>query len=181
MSNAAKNLELEVYRQIRALLEANTNLMEQVKRGNQLWYDTIVGSQNPSKPNRADGDYPELELRPRGGDTRMWDDDPTFGTHADGSNCEWLENETLVYRLTLTSQLLSVGECTTLGAEARNAIREGGVRLGLPYVTGVRMRWQITRTDASDESDNMVREKTEVDIIVSVQIAGSAMTEEPPN
>lgn len=168
MATPAPNIEAQVYTKLWVLLLANDNWVSLIPAGNQIRYDAEEGSNDPDKLNESDGDFPKAELMgPISGDDLLRTTDQTFGT-LDVANSPYSEKQLLNFELVLTSETLDIREVLQIGAESRDAIRQGGARLGLEFVTSVRLRW-TTRKEPNTENDSLPRWRQRLSIIVQTE------------
>jgi hypothetical protein len=175
---AAKNIELEIYQKLWQLLMADPIWAALVPEGNRIRFDDLEGDENPDKPNNADGDRASARLITKTGSFSFYTEGETFQTHAPGGPSDWMEKHEYIFRLTTTSQLLSLNESSGLAAQSRQAIRAGGPKLGLSYVTSVKVRSeQLDRRQSQDieDEDLAKREVVNHDITVGVEIAGESL------
>lgn len=152
---------------------------DSVKEGNFERYDRVVGTQNPRKRNRADGDHPRANLFIRSGKDNLYTTDETFMTHAPEGPCGWSETSDTVFRLRLVTQKLSFDEFSVLVTKTKNGVRLQGPRLGLSFVTSVRLEWSVSEPDV-DNPEEPQRHSLTLDIFVSTETSGKPLTEDVP-
>lgn len=179
MANAI-DIDTLIYSQIWLFLEGDDPWSAVFAVENRIKYDIITGTQTPGKQNTADGDYPQVELLPPlSGNDQMFTADETFGTYASDTALppQWLERGNRVFRLIQKSQLLSQQEWSGNMALARNALRKGGPRLGLAFVTSLIIQWNTAVVDRQDdnENDGMRRIKNTIDIRIGYEADGRSL------
>lgn len=183
----APDIELEMYDRIWDLLSADPIWPTLVEPGNRIRYDVnpedeaddVEGLENPMKDTTSEGDYPQAVLRMMSGEDSLYTNDETFETHSPEGPSHWTEKATRTFRLTVTSQSLGMKESSRLGKLSRNAIRRGGPRLGLQYVTSVTMNWtdrEVAISDGEpgqdDQTGGVRRIVHQIDVVVGVEIDG---------
>lgn len=150
----------------------NGNLNWKVPVANQVRYDQPTGTTDPEQPDANDGDYPRARLWAAAGDSSLYTKDATFGTYdttgEPPGNADGLERQHYIFRLEMISDLLDVRFSDRLRAEALNAFRIAGPRLGVPYITSVRTKWIAVETDWSEDRTQR-RWKTTMDIYIQVE------------
>jgi hypothetical protein len=172
---ALKNVELEIYTQIFDLLEADTDWAALVPQGNRIRYDDVTGDEDPERGQYTDADFDRAVLETAEFETNLYSDDETFGTldHV----TDWQEEHRYVYKLTLTSRLLSQQERSLLATTSMKAIRKGGPRLGLSYVFDVRIKG-TNRTEQSADTGDQRRVISEILVVVKAKLEGVSLTED---
>jgi hypothetical protein len=188
---AVNDKEFELANRIMALLVRDEDWANEVAEGNRINPYQELTANDPKKPNNADGDYPQSLLRCVKASNSFFDDDVTFGTHADDFDPavnQWKETNNWTFKLEITSQTLSAKETSPLAALTRRALRAGGPRLGTPTledeggsplpaivgVTSVKMSSETTDEEVTgdDAEDGTRREKTVFTIEIETKDEG---------
>ena len=173
MQTDTPDLALQIYQ---AIADGMVNDSQwKVTEDNFIRYDQLEGIQTPDKIATTEADYPQAILRgPIDFKTDLQTGTETFGTYStDG--CDWMETGEWVFELKITSDLLRVQNYSPQTAESINAIRRLGPRLGLPFVTGVKIKGTERDSDI-DEEDGVRRIITNIRITVTTQHDGQSMT-----
>lgn len=172
----AIDIELLVYVQLRTLLEANPEWAAEVDVGNRIWYNVEQPS-DPDKHITADGEHPSSRLRARSGSSGLYTTDESFATYSPEGPGPTFERGTLIYRLTLTSQLLGQTEQSRLRKVTENVLRKAGPKLGLSYVNRITLRWETEEIE-DDPQLGTKRERTEMDIALEYEALVKVITGE---
>lgn len=143
--------------QIWTVLNANTTWAGLVK--DQVRYDQAEGSEDPENEFNDDAQYPRATLTLVSGSGGMYTKDATFATYAKDSSGNPLsppdivEQNSMVVLLELWSDLLNQTASNVLLVETLKAIRAAGARLGLPYVSSFKYRFQQRKTSEVDAGE----------------------------
>jgi len=174
------NPELVIYSKIFDLLEDDTKWAEMVPEGNRVRFDEDEdgeGSHDPDAEEKDDSDFDTAILEMTDGSTDLQASGETFGTHAAGGVCNWAEDQTYTYTLRLISRLLSQRQSSKVVNRTVYVLRKAGARLGLPWVTRVRIRWKNERQN-TDETGGMSRVVSTITILVDAQLDSQDLLQE---
>lgn len=178
----ALDIPIIIYGAIFDALEDDAAWSALIPEGNRIRLDNPVDAQRSNKPIIADADAASARMRLRSGATGLKTDNVTFGTYSEEGDPDTLEKMSFIFRLRLVSQLMSENESSTLVTETLRVIRGLGSRLGLPYVTGVKTRWETDEkpTGGGEEEgeDSFIRQVTEMDILVDVEVDPNTLQEQ---
>lgn len=181
----AQTAILEVYSQLWNYLTIKRPSLNLLIKS-RIRYDQ--GKINPRLVNPGAESYPMLMIEMGDFTDSMYTDgvvEETFASEFDPAASDCLVTITQVYKITLVSRTLQVGEWDFTAVEMVQAIKAAGPRLGLPYVTGVGSQQRGIRgtggvkasvkvTD-KDESRGTMRFQTELPLLVEMMFESRDM------
>lgn len=158
----SRDILAESYDRIWELLEADDVWAAEVDEGNRIKFNEAEGTQQPEKHNTADGDYPEARLKLQSGTWDPWTD-ASFGTFSEEGCAQWMETFSVAFQLRLITQRLGLREGTKLLIQSLNALRKGGPRLGLDFVTRVQASFEQRDVDVNAEEET---KRVEINLVI---------------
>jgi hypothetical protein len=169
--------EAELYAQIRTLLEADSNWTAQIAEPNRIWLNDPEdeGFFDPEKEDTSEGDFNESILEVKSGTDSLHTAAVTLGTHSDDPPDHWVEKQSRVFRLQLMTQRLTIRQSSPLRRDSINVLRKAGPKLGLDYVTDVKVRWEETKVEHKQD-DGTFRRRVVIDIYIDTETDGATLT-----
>jgi hypothetical protein len=174
---SATNYLLALYQKIFALAEAHAPTAGKLKIANEVREDRGLRNPNPQRA-KAPADFPRVVLRDKGVTDSVFNEDATFSTQNDDfdpATDSWSEKITQTYEAKILHDGLNLTNASAFELELMTALRKGGPRLGLPYVTGWTTSSTTTET-ANDTDGPGLRRVTTLTIAVSMMFEGPELT-----
>lgn len=170
--------ETQVYTKIWDLLLARQKFASLVPVGNRIRYDNVEGLGPVEKENYTDADLYEAILFTQSGEDSMLTEDATFETYSTAGPSQWTERLKFVFVLLLTSPWMSVAKIDRLVAEARTALRRAKTKMGLSFVTDVKVSWKTERevkANSDGTPEATARWTSAVEISVDCETEGATL------
>jgi hypothetical protein len=174
---AATNYILTLYQRIFTLLENHAPTAASLKLGNEVREDQ--GRLNPrGSTAKAPADFPRVVLRHTGGTDTGFTEEPTFAAMESDivtAGGTWIEKVTERFEIKAVYDDLSLNKSSIFELELKTAIRKGGPRLGIDYVTGWSTTTETVETDTDPDFPSRMRRVTKIILTVTCYFEGTEL------